>query len=73
MLFSDLLLLTVIKIVRHRFGGLYAMKNFLSIGETPLALKISFKTATNLQCVLRTVIEIVLFMGTLLHLEIFIF
>ena len=75
LLFSDLLLLKVIKIVRHRFGGLYEMKDFLSIGETPLALKISFKTATNLKCVLPTVIEIeiVLFMGTLLQLEIFIF
>ena len=61
--------------MRRRFGGLYAMKHFLSIGETPLALKISFKSATNLKCVLPTVIEIeiVLFMETLLQLEIFIF
>ena len=61
--------------MRHRFGGLYAMKDFLSIGETPIALKISFKTATNLKRVLPTVIEIeiVLFVETLLQLEIFIF
>ena len=44
--------------MRDKFGGLYAMKDFLSIVETPLALKISFKSATNLKCVLPTVIEI---------------
>ena len=42
----DIFLLTVIKRVRHRFGWLYVIKDFLSIDETPPALKLSFKTAT---------------------------
>ena len=37
------------KILRNRFNGLKAMKNFLGIVETPLALERSLKIATKLR------------------------
>ena len=58
LLFVDLFLLMVFKTVRHGFGGLYAMKNFQSIDETPPTLELSSKTATNLKRVLPTDMEI---------------
>ena len=42
---------------KDRFGGLYAMINFLGIDETPHALERSFKAATKLRSELPTNIE----------------
>ena len=52
-------------LLRDRSVGFSAMKNFLDIDETPLALEQSFKAATKLKRVLSTNTE----MKTVLLIE----
>ena len=47
------------------FGGINAMKIFLVIDETPLALERSFEAATKLRCELAAIVQ-----STGLHLKV---